>query len=107
MKTKMVFKMEKNPKGYNKTFAPDCKIVILNDMGHIFLDYDCRHTLGEYKNMRQDGETIVADVTLNETGEILQHRLDYGISAKVVANEKGECSLIEVYGLSALMLPND
>lgn len=108
MKTQLVFKLEKQPLGYGQTFAPDCKVKILNTKGHVYLDYNRKWIMGSFENLRQEGEIILADVELFKNNEVIEHRLEYAVEgAYLDKNDKGEITSIAVKGVGALMPPTD
>lgn len=106
MKTQIVFKLEKEPDGFGQVFAPDCKIDIKNKEGLLYLNYEKRtqRVVGSYKNLRQEGEVILADVELRGDLTPIEHRIGYAIEGAVVKkNNNNEATSIVVKGVGALM----
>jgi hypothetical protein len=93
MSTELVFKLEKNPEGFDYTFASDCKIEIRNTEGNLYLNYENRieRIVGSFKNMRTEGECILAEVKLFENLEPIKHRLEFAIDGAILSqNSNGE-----------------
>ena len=93
MKTQLVFKLEKEPKGFGQVFTQDCDIKIKNTEGLLYLNYEKRseRVVGSYKNLRKDGENILADVELFEKLRVIEDRIDYSIEGAISRkNDKGE-----------------
>lgn len=106
MKTKLVFKMQKNVDGFTQSFAPNCKVSIKSTEGPLYLNYEKRpeRVVGFYKNLRQEGEVILADIRLHEQVAKVEDRLDYSIEGVVLQkNDGGDAESIEVRGVSAIM----
>ena len=106
MKTELVFKLEKEPKGFGQVFAQNCNVKIKNTYGLLYLNYEKRaeRVVGSYKNLRQEGELILADVELFEKLRVIENRLEYAIEGAISRkNEKGEVEAIEIRGVGALM----
>lgn len=106
METKLVFKLEKEPAGFGQVFAQNCDIKIKKTEGILYLNYEKRseRAVGSYKNLRQEGENIVADVQLFEKLRVIESRIDYSIEGAISQkNSKGEVEAIEVHGVGALM----
>lgn len=106
METKLIFKMEKNPEGFNVTLAPDCKIKIVKEEGQLYLNYEKRaeRIVGHFKNLRQEGESILAEVNLLRHAKDVESRFEYAIEGAILnKNEAGEADLIEVRGVAAIM----
>lgn len=105
-KTQLVFKLEKEPNGFNQVFAPNCEVKIKNTDGVLYLNYEKRaeRVVGSYKNLRQEGEMILADVQLIESLTSIEDRIEYAIEGAVIKkNDNGEAESIEVRGVGALM----
>lgn len=105
-KTELVFKLEKEPAGFGQVFAQNCKIKIKNTEGPLYLNYEKRpeRVVGFYKNLRQEGEVILADIRLHEQVQGVEHRLEYSIEGAVLAkNDKNEAESVEISGVGALM----
>lgn len=105
-KTQLVFKLEKEPNGFNQVFAPNCEVKIKNTEGLLYLNYEKRaeRVVGLYKNLRQEGEAILADVMLNESLSPIEFRFDYAIEGAISKrNDKGEVESVEVLGVGVLM----
>lgn len=110
MKNQVVFKIEKNPPGFNVFLAPDCEIKIITSAGLLYLNYEQRQerAVGSYKNLRREGDTILADVELFKNFQDLEERFDYSISGAVVGkNDFDEASSIVIQGVGALMENKD
>jgi hypothetical protein len=108
-KTQMVFKIEKNPNGYGQSIASDCKFDIPQKDGLLYLNYEKRpeRVVGAYKNLRQEGEVLLADVSLVESLTTIEHRFEYGIDASVLSkNDSGDATSVQVRGVSAIMHSN-
>lgn len=106
MKDQIVFKLEKEPNGFSQVFAPDCKIDIKNKEGLLYLNYEKRaqRVVGSYKNLRQEGEVILADVELRGDLTPVEHRITYSIEGDVVKkNDNNEAISIVIQGVGALM----
>lgn len=106
MKTELVFKLEKEPTGFGQVFAQNCKVKIKNTEGLLYLNYEKRpeRVVGSYKNLRQEGEMILADVQLFEKLRVIEDRIEYAIEGAISQkNDKGEVEAIEVKGVGALM----
>jgi len=106
METKLVFKLEKEPAGFGQVFAQNCDVKIKNTEGLLYLNYEKRaeRVVGSYKNLRKEGENILADVELFEKLRVIENRIDYSIEGAISQkNEKGEIEAIEVRGVGALM----
>lgn len=91
--TELIFKLEKNLEGFSFTFAPNCKIEIANTEGNLYLNYENRieRIVGSFKNMRTEGECILADVKLFENLEPIKERLEFAIDGAVLSqNANGE-----------------
>lgn len=104
-KTQLVFKLEKEPAGFGQVFVPNCEVKIKNTEGLLYLNYEKRaeRIVGSYKNLRQEGEMILADVQLIESLTTIENRFDYAIEGTMKKNDKGEVTSIEVRGVGALM----
>lgn len=106
MKTKLVFKLEKEPAGFSQVLSDKCEVKIKNREGLLYLNYEKRteRVVGQYKNLRQEGELILADVELKDQLKSIEDRFEYSIEGAVLKkNEKGEADVIEVRGVGALM----
>lgn len=106
MKTELVFKLEKEPKGFGQVFTQDCDIKIKKTEGIFYLNYEKRseRAVGSYKNLRKEGENILADVELFEKLLVIENRIDYAIEGAIsLKNSKGEVEAIEIHGVGALM----
>lgn len=106
MSTKLVFKLEKEPDGFNQVFAQNCKFKINSVDGLLYLNYEKRpeRVVGFYKNLRQDGEIFIADIRLHEQVKTVEDRLEYAIEGKIVSkNKNGEVESVEITGLGAIM----
>lgn len=106
MKTKLVFKLEKEPAGFSQVLSEKCKVKIKNTEGLLYLNYEKRaeRVVGSYKNLRQEGELILADVELKDQLKTIEGRFEYAIEGSVLAkNDNGEAEEIEVRGVGALM----
>jgi len=106
MKTEIVFKLEKNPDGFNQTFSPNCKVNISSPDGVLYLNYEKRaeRVVGFYKNLRQEGEVILADVELHNQVKLVEDRIEYAIEGSIVKkNENNEVEEVNVKGVGALM----
>jgi len=106
MTTQLVFKMEKNPDGYNQTFAPNCKVKIEKTEGQLYLNYEKRaeRIVGSYSNLRQEGELILADIKLLPHAEQVESRFEYAIEGGILnRNSNGDVDSIKVKGVSAIM----
>jgi hypothetical protein len=106
-KTELVFKLEGEPNGYGQKFAPNCKVDIKADNGFVYLDYNNKYLMGAFQNLRQEGEVLLADITLFEHHEVISHRLEYSIAGSMKKNDDGECTHLTVTGVGALMPPKD
>jgi hypothetical protein len=105
-KTELVFKLEKNPEGFSQVLAQNCEVKIKNSEGLLYLNYEHRpeRVVGSYKNLRQEGELILADVRLIESLTPIEDRIEFSIEGSVLKkNEAGEAEAIEVKGVGALM----
>ena len=107
MKTELVFKLEREPQGYGVIFSPNCKINIVNTKGVLYLDYNKRHPVGMFENLRQQGELLMADVEIFENVQSVEHRFEYAIQGDAKRNENDECIQAEIYSVSALMPSKD
>jgi hypothetical protein len=108
MKTKLVFKLESEPQGYGLKFSPKCKIDVVEQKGIVYLDYDKRHPVGTFENLRNDGENITADVTVFENMKEVEHRFDYSIEGSILKkNEADECEEAKIFGVAVTMPPRD
>ena len=108
MKTELVFKLEKEPKGYGQRFVPGCKVTVKNTKGIMYLDYSNRHPVGTFENLRCDGEQVLADVELFEKFRNLEHRFEYAISGSVKEkNNDGECNEVQIEAVAVLMPAKD
>ena len=106
METKLVFKLEKEPAGFGQVFAQNCDVKIKNTEGLLYLNYEKRseRVVGSYKNLRKDGENILADVEIFEKLRVIESRINYAIEGAISRkNDKGEVEAIEVQGVGALM----
>lgn len=106
MKTELVFKLEKEPNGFNQIFSPNCKIKINKPEGLLYLNYEHRpeRVIGYYENLRQDGEVFLADIKLFDNMKVIEHRFEYAIEGYIMKkNEQNEVESIEIKGVSALM----
>lgn len=106
MKTELIFKLEKNPNGFNEVFAPNCEVKIKNREGLLYLNYEKRaqRIVGSYKNLRQEGEVILADVKLVQSIVSIESRFEFSIEGSVIKhNDSGEVELLEVSGVAAIM----
>lgn len=106
MKTELVFKLEKEPSGYGKVFAPNCQVKIARTEGLMFLNYENRteRAMGHFKNLRQEGELILADVELFENVKNLEDRFEYAIDGAILKkNENEEVLSVTIKGVAVLM----
>ena len=106
MKTQLVFKLEKEPAGFGQVFAPNCSVKIKKSEGHLYLNYEKRaeRVVGFYKNLRQEGENILADVEIFEKLKPVENRFEYSIEGAILEkNTNDEVTSIEVQGIGALM----
>lgn len=106
MKTELVFKLEREPQGFNQVFAQGCKVNIKNPDGVLYLNYEKRpeRVVGFYKNLRQEGELFLADIELHHQVKVVEDRFEYAIEGAVLSkNDKGEAELVDVKGVSAIM----
>lgn len=106
MKTELVFKLEKEPVGYGQVFSPNCKIKIEKTEGTTYLNYENRseRAVGYFKNLRQEGELLLAEVCLYENLKSIEDRIEYAIEGAVIKkNEAGEVESVRIYGVAALM----
>lgn len=104
MKTKLIFKLEGEPEGFNAKLSPDCKVKITNKKGPLILNYENRRIVGSYDNLRLEGEVILADIELNDDLKLMEDRFQYSISGKVLDhNDKNEGNLISVDAAVAIM----
>lgn len=106
MKTELVFKLERQPAGYGQTFAPNCRVKIERTEGVMCLNYERRpdRAVGHFKNLRQEGELILADVELFENYRILENRFEFAIEGGImVKNEYGEVTSVSIKGVAVLM----
>jgi hypothetical protein len=108
MKTKLVFKLEHEPKGYGHIFSPKCKIDVVEEKGIVYLDYNKRTPVGTFENLKNDGENITADVTIFENLQDVEHRFEYSVEGSILKkNESNECEEAKIFGVSASMPPRD
>jgi len=106
MKTQLVFKMEQKPDGYGQTFAPNCKVKIEKTDGQLYLNYEKRaeRIVGHYKNLRQEGELLLAEVELFPHAKSVEDRFEYAIEGGIISkNSSNEVESISVKGVSAVM----
>lgn len=106
MKTQLVFKLESKPDGMNQAFAPNCKIDIKKTEGEVYLNYENRpeRIVGFYKNLRQEGELILADIRLHEQAQTVEDRLEYSIEGSVLSkNEKDEATSVVIIRPAVIM----
>lgn len=106
MKTELIFKLENKMEGFNKTFAPNCKIDIQNKSGNLYLNYENRieRIVGKYENMRAEGETVLADISLFENLKVIEDRIEFSIEGSVVnTNEKEEVDHISIARPAVIM----
>jgi hypothetical protein len=98
--------MEKNPDGYGQTFAQNCKVKIERTEGQLYLNYEKRaeRIVGHFTNLRQEGELILADISLLPHAASVESRLEYAIEGGIVSkNESNEVDSLNVKGVSAVM----
>lgn len=106
MKTELIFKLEKEPAGFGQVFDSNCSVKIKKTEGNLYLNYEKRaeRIVGSYKNLRQEGENILADVEIFDKLKVLESRLEYSIEGAILEkNENGEVKSIEVNSVAALM----
>lgn len=104
MKSQLLFRLEKQPAGFNAILAPDCKVEIPHKSGQLNLNYG-QSIVGHYDNLRIDGEAIIADIYLDQSlDDGTKNRFEYSISGDVLkTNDKGEANLIRVRSAVAIM----
>lgn len=108
MAEKIVFKLEKNPKGHTQSFAENCEIQIAKTKGILFLHFNHSWPIGSFDNLRRDGDTVLADVEIFKNHKIYEDRFEYAISGTVLeSNEEGEAKSVRIDGVSALMPETD
>ena len=104
MKTELIFKIEKEPVGYGQQFSPNCKIHISRDKGILYLDYQRRHPVGSFQNLRTNGDLVLADIEIFQNFKDIEYRFEYAIDGAIVKkNEKNECEEVEIHSITALM----
>lgn len=100
--TKLVLKLEYEPKGYNVKIAPGCKITIrkANLHGALVLDNDKTNIVGYYTNLRRAGKVVLANVQLNE--HIPETYMGYAVYGFIAEkNHIGEVTHLVLEGVSA------
>lgn len=107
MKTELVFKLSREPDGYGQLFAPDCVVNVVNTKGILYLEYNSRHPVGSFENLRCDGENILADIEIFEHFKNIEHRFDYAIGGHVAKQENAEAKMVLVHSVGALMKTKD
>ena len=108
MKTELVFRLEKEPNGYRQIFSSKCKIKIVNTKGILYLDYNKRHPVGSFENLRNSGELIIADIEIWQNFKLLEDRFEYAIEGSITKkNKQNECEEVEIKSVAALMPPKD
>lgn len=106
MNTELVFKLEKHPVGYGQNFAPNCRVKIERTEGVMCLNYERRpdRAVGHFKNLRQEGEVILADVELFQNYKILENRFEFAIEGGIIGrNDLGEVTSVAIKGVAVLM----
>jgi hypothetical protein len=109
MKTELIMRLEHEPKGYHQKFAQDCKFEIIHKEGWIKKNYSNGY-LGRYSNLRIDGEAIVTDIIWDKDAQpiidyinYMDEKPDLAIDGSVCGkNDKGECTLIKITGVSVI-----
>lgn len=108
MKTRMVFKLEKESKDYGQKFAPDCKINISKPNGIVYLDSNDRHPVGRFSDLSTNGEIVTAEIDIKEDLKGFEDRFQFSVEGFVnKKNEAQECVEITVVGVAADMPPRD
>lgn len=105
-KTQLVFKLEKEPVGFGQVFTQNCEVKIKRTDGPLYLNYEKRaeRIVGSYKNLRQEGEMILADIQLAKSLAPIENRFEYAIEGAVIKkNNNGEVESIEISGVGAIM----
>lgn len=108
MKTKLVFKFEKEPVGFGQVFSQNCKFILRNTNGSLSVDYkrNIECCIGSYENLRQEGELIFADIFLMEKYSSMEDNLEYTVEGRVLArNFKKEVEEVEIVGVTAIPIP--
>jgi hypothetical protein len=107
MSTQIVFKFEETD-SYGTKFAKDCNVSIKEHQGIVFLENNQSHPIGFYSNLRQEGETLVADIKIFEKMKPIENRFDYSIAGFVVStNEHKESTEVVVLSVAASMNEKD
>ena len=102
MATKLVFKLEKSPKGYNCEFLPDCDVQIVNSKGVVRFDNDLTSIIGTYKNLHRKGDDFFADIELNKEYSNLEVSFDYGVFGHICDKKRNKVSKAALYGISVM-----
>jgi hypothetical protein len=106
--TELVFKLEKEPKGYKHSFAPNCKVNVPNTKGIVYLDYDRRHAVGTFENLRTDGEVVTADITIFEKMKVIEERFEYAIEGDIIkTNDDQMVEEVSIKGVAVTMPARD